>query len=436
MKLILLSGGSGKRLWPLSGEVRSKAFLKLLPAPDGGRESMLERVVRQLTAAGLLESTHIITHYSQLELIRSQTGDKVPILTEPHKRGTLTAIALACAQLQAQPGADPEEVLLFMPVDPYVEASFYDRLRELPTVLRTSGASLALLGTRPASPSTQYGYIVPQAGEPGLPYYPVARFVEKPEPERADQLLQEGALWNCGIFAFTLGFITRTLQEYGLPIDPEQLLERYESLPETSFDKEIVEHTPGSIVVPYEGSWEDLGSWEAFTRHLGGRQLGIGSVSTDSLNTHLVSELDRPIHIIGLSDLIVAASEAGILVSSKADSSRIKEILPGDSAHGKGTPFGWGNLELLSPEETDGQSERYLYRLKILPGCRYTYESLPGHQTGAKHLWIILSGAGLAKIGGQDRELAPGVVLSLDDRELEYIQARQSGIEAICVQMN
>lgn len=430
MKLILLSGGSGKRLWPLSGEIRSKAFLKLLPAPHGGRESMLERVCRQLRGAELLSSTLIVTHQSQLPIMRSQVGESIPILTEPFKRGTLTAIALACAHLQSLPDADPEETLLFMPVDPFVESSFFDRLRELPSVLLASGADLALLGTRPNYPSTQYGYIVPDLTKGGHPYFPVHQFAEKPDLEQANELLKKHALWNCGVFAFSLGFITRSLREYGLTDKMQDLLEIYEGLPEASFDKEIVEHTANTVVVPYEGIWEDLGNWDTFTKHLGTEPTGPGSISPDSRNTHLVSELSQPIHIIGVSDLIVAASEDGILVSSKEGSSRIKEILPTSLDTSSGAQKNsWGSLDILGEARQGSHSKSLIYKLKLHPNAQLLTPPCPS----GRQLWIIMAGSGEINFNQRPRLVHSGDTIEVIEDAYYFSLRTQEGIEMIIV---
>ena len=205
VRIVLLSGGSGKRLWPLSNEIRSKLFLKLLPSEDGGKESMLQRICRQLDEAGLLPLASIVAHESQAELAQHQAGDRIAFLAEPHRRGTFTAAALAASYLHTKRLATADETICVMPADLFVEAAFFRLLREFPGILARSGAELALLGTTPGHPSSQYGYIVPQppdaSGGAAKDYRPVARFVEKPAEAEALLLMGEQALWNCGVFA-------------------------------------------------------------------------------------------------------------------------------------------------------------------------------------------------------------------------------------------
>ena len=189
MRIILLSGGSGKRLWPLSNEIRSKIFLKLLPTGDGRRESMIQRVCGQLDKAGLLPSTSIVTHKSQMEITQNHVGDQIPILAEPYKRGTFMAVGLAASYFHSKLLVDSDETICVIPVDLFVESEFYHLLCKLPEILAQSGSELALIGTVPNRPFTQYGYIVPQETD-GKDYFNVSKFVEKPSKEIAAHLIR------------------------------------------------------------------------------------------------------------------------------------------------------------------------------------------------------------------------------------------------------
>ena len=124
MRIVLLCGGSGKRLWPFSNEIRSKVFLKLLKSKDGVRESMIERICRQLDEVGLLQSTCIVTHHSQVEITRTYVGEDIPIISEPYKRGTYAAVALAVTYLHEKMQVDPNETICILPVDTYVDPIF------------------------------------------------------------------------------------------------------------------------------------------------------------------------------------------------------------------------------------------------------------------------------------------------------------------------
>lgn len=229
MKLILLSGGSGKRLWPLSNEVRSKQFLKLIHNPDGEKETMVQRVWRQLAACDWPHQVYISTGKAHVDLIQSQLGMGVPLIIEPEKRDTFPAIALAATYLHSCEGVDLHEVVTIMPVDAYVEEPFMERIKDLEEVIHRSGANLALIGVTPTYPSTKYGYIVPQeafdSNPMNPPYQPVKHFKEKPSMEQAQRLLEKQALWNCGVFSFRLGYVIGELQKNsGQPITTSCLL--------------------------------------------------------------------------------------------------------------------------------------------------------------------------------------------------------------------
>ncbi|MET3937909.1 mannose-1-phosphate guanylyltransferase [Paenibacillus sp. PvP094] len=161
MRIVLLSGGSGKRLWPLSNDTRSKQFLKVLEGPQGQSESMVQRVWRQLQQTGLSELATIATSKPQVEILRSQLGEEVDLVVEPERRDTFPAIALTAVYLYSVQGVGLNETVAILPVDPYVEESFFYKVTELEQVLEISGAELALIGVQPTHPSEKYGYIVP-----------------------------------------------------------------------------------------------------------------------------------------------------------------------------------------------------------------------------------------------------------------------------------
>lgn len=124
MKLVLLSGGSGKRLWPLSNDTRSKQFLKVLESKEGQNESMVQRVWSQIEAVGLGKSTVIATSKTQRDMIHSQVGTDIPLIIEPERRDTFPAIALAAAYLHSEEKVSEDEVVVVLPVDPYVNDAF------------------------------------------------------------------------------------------------------------------------------------------------------------------------------------------------------------------------------------------------------------------------------------------------------------------------
>ncbi|WP_284646064.1 sugar phosphate nucleotidyltransferase [Paenibacillus silviterrae] len=412
MHIILLSGGSGKRLWPLSHGTRTKVFLKLLTSPDGGKESMIQRVVRQLGDADLLKSALVVSHHTQTEITRNHIGDRIPIISERHRRGTFPAVALATTYFYSKLHADEKDIVCFLPADQYVESSFFDMIKRLPDILDRSGAELSLIGTAPTHPSSQFGYIVP-APESETDYHRIERFVEKPDEQLAKQLIAQKAMWNCGVYAFRLGFLLTILKKANLPVLFDHLLEHMPQSSELSFDREVAERTTNSIMVPYPGTWLDLGSWDSLSARLGSPVTGTGTVSGQAIDTHLVNELDIPIHVIGGHRLIVAAGPDGILVANKQDSHQIKEILTDAENHSQimYEEKRWGTKKLLDYTAA-GQTECRTSRVRIAAGKHTSYHL---HQSTAEKLLvlegdgeIIKDGALIPVSAGQLLEFPPG----------------------------
>ncbi|MFC4597457.1 sugar phosphate nucleotidyltransferase [Cohnella hongkongensis] len=327
MKIILLSGGSGKRLWPLSNATRSKQFLRILRDPWNNPESMLQRIWRQLGGLGLKEHCLAATSASQAELIQEQLGSRVPIVVEPERRDTFAAIALSSAYLYSMLGAGLDETVVVLPVDAFVEPDFYEKVLELDEVLEKAPVNLGLVGVAPTSPSEKYGYIVPERPRGQEAYYRVRSFHEKPSAETASLLIRRhNAHWNCGVFAFKLRYAVSILRRRQLPVEYAALARQYASLKKISFDYEVVEQEPNVAMVPYRGSWKDLGTWNSLTEELSEPLIGRGTISEDSVNTHLINELAIPVHVLGMPNAVIVVSPDGILVADKAASPRLKEL--------------------------------------------------------------------------------------------------------------
>ena len=160
MQIILLSGGSGKRLWPLSNNARSKQFLPLLERPEGTMESMVQRVVRQIREAKLDASITLATNASQRDIIVNQLGEEIDMVLEPERRDTFPAIALAASYLSLSKGCKDDEVVIIMPCDPYTEAGYFETIRKMAQCVETNVADLVLMGIKPTYPSAKYGYVV------------------------------------------------------------------------------------------------------------------------------------------------------------------------------------------------------------------------------------------------------------------------------------
>ncbi|GAA0373679.1 sugar phosphate nucleotidyltransferase [Paenibacillus motobuensis] len=409
MRIILLCGGSGKRLWPLSNEIRSKVFLKLLKSEDGIRESMIERICRQLDKVGLLQSTCIVTHHSQVEITRNYVGDHIPILAEPYKKGTFTAIAYAVCYLHEKLQADPSETICVIPVDTYADTAFFRMLLRFPDVLLHSRADLALLGTKPTYPSNQFGYIVPVLPKGNDEYFFIHQFIEKPNEQTARRLIEHHAMWNCGVFAFPLKFMLKYLEDKGHPTQVENWLANYEQLANASFDREVVEHTLPAVVMGYDGYWNDLGTWMTLSGHFEDHVIGSGRISDDSSNTHLINELPYPIEIIGVSDLIVAASSDGILVANKEKSNQIKEILTQVRQIPMYEEKRWGSYQVLKCWKDEAGIEVMIKKVRFAQGKYTSYH----RHLGRQEIVTIITGSADILMEGKQYKLQAGDVLQI-----------------------
>ena len=188
MKLILLSGGSGKRLWPLSNEARSKQFLKVLQDEKGNSESMIQRIYKQIHKSCPEAEVIIASSEAQSDSIRRQLGSQVEKVEEPSRRNTYPAILLSATYLLDKRQVPEEEVVAVLPVDTYVEQDYFDKLQEMEQALLDAKANICLLGVKPTYPSEKYGYIRGRELT-DKSYGLVADCVEKPDLQTAQKLI-------------------------------------------------------------------------------------------------------------------------------------------------------------------------------------------------------------------------------------------------------
>jgi len=412
MKFVLLSGGSGKRLWPLSNDSRSKQFLKVLKREQEGvvtMESMVQRVWRQLHEAGVADDTYIATGAQQAEMIRSQLGD-VPIIVEPSRRDTFPAIVLASVYLYSIVGVALGDTVAIMPVDPYAEDRFFRQVAGLDRVLDESGAKLALMGVKPTIPSEKYGYIVPR-GESSVECYDLSqkwrfidRFAEKPARTEAEMLIRQGALWNCGVFAFRLGDMIDLLVEKGVPLHYEELARQYDKLPKTSFDYEVVEKMSEIAVSEYDGFWKDLGTWNTLTEEMDTDVLGKGLLDADSGNSHIVNELSVPIVVMGLPDIVVSASPDGILVADKKASSKVKDMIGGWDSRPMYEERSWGSYRTIDHNTYDDGLQSMIRKVHLSAGKHLSYH----YHAFRSETVTLLSGSAELVLEDGRRMLKPG----------------------------
>jgi mannose-1-phosphate guanylyltransferase len=456
---------------------------------------MIQRVYRQVresSLSGMLGSVTVAAGEIQLEQIRIQLGPNVDIVTEPARRDTFLAIALAVSYLTDVKGADKDETVVVMPVDSFVDVAYFDKLGLIESALSGTDTDMVLVGAKPTRPSEKYGYIVPgnttpqshgtpapdhdgnpasdhsaesasnhgaetapNHGTPAFNYdaspapehgysvpahganptpecgYPVSRFKEKPTTLEAEKLIGEGALWNCGVFGFRLGYLLDIIED-NLNIREnryETIRRQFTNLKRRSFDYEVVEHANGIRVIPYDGSWKDLGTWETFTEEIGALTLGNVYVDEQSTNTHVLNELDTPVVVMNTPDSVIAANREGILVSSKGESYRLKEAVDNLSGRPMQEEKRWGEYAVLDQSEHGGVKS-LTKRLTINPGSQISYQS---HER-RKEIWTIIEGTGLLYLNDEKRAVGVGDTVTIREGEKHAIRA-ETRLEIIEVQI-
>lgn len=418
MQLILLSGGSGKRLWPLSNDSRSKQFLKLLRAPNGSFESMVQRVVRQIKESGLHSSITVATSINQKDAVQNQLGCYVDIVTEPCRRDTFPAVCLASNYLALTKGCSRDEIVVVMPSDPYTDKGYFETIHKMSRVVECGYAELVLMGITPTYPSSKFGYVVPESlsGD----HYNVKNFTEKPSLQEAKNLITKGAFWNGGVFVFRLGYLLDISNHYISGVGSfEQLRSRYEEFPKISFDYEVAEKADSIAVVPYSGEWKDLGTWNTLTEELACNSIGNVILDDKSESTYVINELEIPVMCIGAKDLVIAASPDGILVSNKAQSEHIKQYA--DSLHRR--PMyeerRWGEYKVVDCVSFSNGDKALTKQLIIRAGKYISYQT---HQHRTE-VWTIIFGEGILVLNGKRISVGPGSVVRIQKGQLHAIKA-------------
>jgi len=401
MNIVLLSGGSGKRLWPLSNDIRSKQFIKIFRKEDGTYESMVQRVYRQIKQADEQATVTIATSETQVPSILNQLGEEVGISVEPCRRDTFPAIALATAYLVDVMHVEPSESVVVCPVDPYVEDDYFHALKGLSKQADKGEAYLVLMGIEPTYPSEKYGYIIPESG--GNTAF-VKTFKEKPTAEVAAEYIKQGALWNGGVFAYKLQYVLDKAHELIDFTDYYDLYAKYETLTKISFDYAVVEKEEKIQVMRFGGQWKDLGTRNTLTEAMEEQIVGKGILNDTCSGVHIINEMDVPVLAMGLTDVVISASAEGILVSDKEQSSYIKPFVDNIEQQVMFAEKAWGSYKVL-----DTQPDGVTVKVTLNAGHSMNYHS---HQY-RDEVWVVVAGCGKTIIDGMEQSVSPGDVLTM-----------------------
>lgn len=366
MNLVLLSGGSGKRLWPLSNEIRSKQFLKLFKDENGVSESILQRVFKQIKKVDKQATITIATNKLQEGLITSQLSEEVSICLEPERKDTFPAIVLAVAFLHDIKKIKSNDIVIVCPVDPYVNLSFFENLIKLEDIVKTKDTNIALMGINPTYPSEKYGYIIPKTNQE---ISDVKSFKEKPDKKTAEQYIKENALWNAGVFAFKIEYILKIAHQIFGYSDYKTLFLNYSKLNKISFDYAVVEKEKKIKVLRYKGIWDDIGTWNAITNLLDTATIGNGVIKR-SCNISIINELKIPVACIGGKDLVIVAGPDGILVSNKDETENVKLIADEINHNLRYLEYDWGNKKII-----DDDKNTTTYKIVLKKDRRYIFNN-------------------------------------------------------------
>lgn len=428
--LVLLSGGSGTRLWPLSNSSRSKQFLKVLRDAEGNHVSMVQRVFGQIRAVDADVDVTIATCADQEDSIRRQVEGCYALVLEPERRDTAPAIMLACANLALEQRADADDTVIVMPIDTYADQAYYDGIVKLDAAVQSGFSELVLLGVEPTFPSVKYGYIVPETPEGELRR--VVRFTEKPEKAMARELIGNGALWNCGVFAFKLGYLTNLASKYMPVSDFRQFCDRYSELPKNSFDYEVVEKAASIGVVPYSGEWKDLGTWNTLTDEMADASEGRVVMDEPTCeNVHVINETGFPMVVAGMRDAVVVATPDGILVSSKEASAGIKaQVAQAAESRPMYEQRRWGEYRVLDSSVYPDGAKALTKELVVRDGKQMSYQ----RHAHRSEVWTIVSGTGEVVLDGLVRQVRAGSVVYINKLQMHAARAVGSELHIIEVQ--
>ncbi|MBR2949788.1 MAG: cupin domain-containing protein [Lachnospiraceae bacterium] len=397
MNIILLSEESGKRLWPLSNGVRSKQFLKLLKTQDGGYESMIQRTVKQIKKQYQDVKITVVTGRAQVSAVINQLGESVFVCDTPGKKGKFWQIGLAASYLADKRKTDPSETVIVCPADLFVEDEFFCVLEKLCQKSGEADEFPILTGVVPTYPSEKYGYLLPVKENQYI-------YRDRPDEKTALRYMDEGALWNSGVFGAKLEWFLKLSHKYWDFYDFEDLYNDFAKLPEISWEKQVLEGKETLQAVGVLGSWRKLGTWNTLTESM--EDAFIGNVIMDQKceNIHVINELDMPVLCMGLSDVVVSVGPQGILISDKQNSSYIEPFVDQIDEKVMIAEKSWGSYRVLDVEE-----ESMTIKVTLNPGHSMNYHS---HER-RDEVWNIIGGKGRIIVDGMEQPVCAGDVITM-----------------------
>lgn len=399
MKIILLSGGSGEKLWPLSNNIRSKQFIKLFNDRNGQPESMIQRVYRQINNVFDSADVVVATSKSQASTVISQLGDSVKVSIEPERKGTFSASVLAMEFFSETVGLKEDEPIVISPVDLFVDDSFFLPLKEFKDSLNCD--KVMLIGAKPVNCSERYGYILPKTS---AKYSDVNDFITGCDKNTAEFLINRGALWNSGIYVLFPNHLRKIAHNIFDYSNYDDLFNHYENIVKISIEDVIPQIVDSLLVYTSDKVLNDLGTWNAITNVMHSPVIGNAIIGYNCKNVNVINDMDFPVIVNGLSDVVVSASQQGILVSKKEESIDLSEYVDHINNRVMFADKSWGALTVLDVTETS-----MTIKIEMNAGKRMSYHS---HEH-RDEMWTILSGHGKTIVDGMEQIVKPGDVITM-----------------------
>lgn len=410
MKAIILAGGSGTRLWPVSRYGLPKQFIKL----NGGK-SLLCQTVERLSAVVPLHDIFVITNedyrfHVQADLRSVSPAIEDNVILEPVGRNTAPAIALVMKYCQEKLKCPKDEVVFICPSDHIIEPveKFARYARQAEAAAKAG--SIVTFGVKPSRPETGYGYIKKGGKAPGNGgVCKVEKFAEKPDLKTAEKYLKAGDYyWNSGMFAFTIGTMLAEFKAHApelsrrMPQTFAKMVAEFKSMPSISIDYAVMEKSKKAAVLPIDILWSDVGSWDSLHEVIdpdGDGNVKVGDVlALDTKKTIIMGE-KRLISTIGLKDLIIIDTTDALLVARRGQAQRVKEVVDmlkerkrKEVVEHTTTYRPWGSYTILE------EGPRYkIKRIVVKPGHKLSHQL---HYHRSEH-WIIVKGTAKVTLGAK-----------------------------------
>lgn len=284
---------------------------------------MMQRVYRQIRTVLPHASIIVATSIKQVSTIQEQLGKSISLSIEPRSRNTFPALALAVLNLVEHHGATSSDYIVACPIDSYVDDTYFLSIKDLVLATQERKANIGLLGITPSSANVAYGYILP--GE-SASISRCKKFYEKPDPDAAKRYIEQGALWNSGVFVCQISYIQKKINDYGAYNTVRDIIDNYNEIPDSSIDYLITENEANIIVKRYQGTWTDIGGWETFSSVLPHPIIGKVVADDATANACIINRLTIPIICMGMKNVVVVANTNGILVADKSRTQNLKML--------------------------------------------------------------------------------------------------------------